>query len=550
MKRTSDEFSKMTFDREPLPGVGNAVWRSMFEAAKQYSEQIAYPGRNFPNLDEGSRCVLCQHVIGADAKDRFERFREFVTQDLAFKASHARELFNAAIDKMFVADAKQDYLDENLLEEIGESSPVAAAGIVEAVDSLKRRAESIRMACETGVWDMISPAKTVCYRELSRESRSLASKAKEYDALATPEEKARLKEELTSLSQRKILCENKEDVMGFLGQLKNTHRLKMVFDDALTTGITRKQSELMDKAVTEELRTHLRDELKALGLDYLAFKYDKRGAIGTTLHQLRLVNAQKTNIAVGDILSDGETRAVAVAGFLAELQTTSSNNGIVFDDPVCSLDHTWREKIAERLIQESRHRQVIVFTHDIVLLLSLEHYAGRCNVPFIRQSIRRQGPQCGIIDPEHPWETLPPKKRIEILRVMRTRASECFAANDPNYKKLLQLGYGYLREAWERTIEILLFADTVQRYRNAIHTQNLRYVEVRDEDYKRIYIGVENASRWLAGHDEAAATGAPYPKPDQFLQDIENLATFVKELQNRRNDTEERRKSLIAPSSD
>jgi len=43
-----------------------------------------------------------------------------------------------------------------------------------------------------------------------------------------------------------------------------------------------------------------------------------------------------TLLTASDILSEGEQSVVAVASFLAELQTASHNGGIVFDDPVCS----------------------------------------------------------------------------------------------------------------------------------------------------------------------------------------------------------------------
>ena len=42
-----------------------------------------------------------------------------------------------------------------------------------------------------------------------------------------------------------------------------------------------------------------------------------------------------------EILSEGETRVIAIAGFLAELQLAPHANAIVLDDPVSSLDHVF-----------------------------------------------------------------------------------------------------------------------------------------------------------------------------------------------------------------
>ena len=37
--------------------------------------------------------------------------------------------------------------------------------------------------------------------------------------------------------------------------------------------------------------------------------------------------------------------------------TLENFSGIVFDDPVSSLDHEWRDKVACRLVEEAEKRQ-------------------------------------------------------------------------------------------------------------------------------------------------------------------------------------------------
>jgi ABC-type cobalamin/Fe3+-siderophores transport system ATPase subunit len=81
------------------------------------------------------------------------------------------------------------------------------------------------------------------------------------------------------------------------------------------------------------------------------------------------------------ILSEGEQRAIAIASFLAETKLGGGRGGIVFDDPVSSLDHRRRWEVAERLVEESLRRQVIVFTHDIYFLCILEQKADELNAP-------------------------------------------------------------------------------------------------------------------------------------------------------------------------
>ena len=63
---------------EPLPGVASTnQWEILYKAAKQYSEEIAYPGEPFPKTTDAV-CVLCQQPLGEEAVARFARFKKFM----------------------------------------------------------------------------------------------------------------------------------------------------------------------------------------------------------------------------------------------------------------------------------------------------------------------------------------------------------------------------------------------------------------------------------------------------------------------------------------
>ncbi len=63
---------------EPLPGVASTnQWEILYHAAKQYSEEVAYPGESFPKISDAV-CVLCQQPLGEEAIARFTRFKKFM----------------------------------------------------------------------------------------------------------------------------------------------------------------------------------------------------------------------------------------------------------------------------------------------------------------------------------------------------------------------------------------------------------------------------------------------------------------------------------------
>ena len=66
------------FREAPLPGIGSDAWRRLWEAARTYSDQVAYPGRTFPTPVDDERCVLCQQLLDDDALHRHASFESFV----------------------------------------------------------------------------------------------------------------------------------------------------------------------------------------------------------------------------------------------------------------------------------------------------------------------------------------------------------------------------------------------------------------------------------------------------------------------------------------
>src|SRR5690606_30418490 len=72
-RRIASEAAKVA--SAELDGVGSDTWRSLWEAARAYS-QTAYPGQQYPVTDD-ARCVLCHQELGQQAKERLQDFEAF-----------------------------------------------------------------------------------------------------------------------------------------------------------------------------------------------------------------------------------------------------------------------------------------------------------------------------------------------------------------------------------------------------------------------------------------------------------------------------------------
>ena len=235
-------------------------------------------------------------------------------------------------------------------------------------------------------------------------------------------------------------------------------------------------------------------------------------------------------------MSEGEQRCLSIAAFFAELSTADDPSGIVFDDPVSSLDYKWREGVARRLVGEAKKRQVIVFTHDIVFLLLLKQFAEEENVAQLDQHVRQLSRGAGVCAEELPWVALKVSKRVGHLKKLLQEAEKLHRQGHQDaYEREASLIYGYLREAWERGLEEVLLGGIVERYRPGVQTQHVAVIaDITVEDCNAVEVAMKKCSKWLPGHDQAPAARADIPELASLEADIDSLDGWLAGIRKRR----------------
>jgi len=183
---------------------------------------------------------------------------------------------------------------------------------------------------------------------------------------ADEQKRQELAKERNELVARQNLAKGGGGGLALVQRMKDKAALEKCNPSLRTRPISDKSKEFASIAVTNELRKALDREFKALGIGHIQTKLKERSIRGKMLHQL-LLDLPTTN-RIDEILSEGEQRAIALGSFLAELTLANHSCGIVFDDPVSSLDHWRRKDVARKLVAEAKIRQVIVFTHDTAFL--------------------------------------------------------------------------------------------------------------------------------------------------------------------------------------
>lgn len=531
----AERLRATTFPAGILTGTGSESWAVLWEAARGFSQESAYPHQPFPVAENDAHCILCQQDLDQAARHRLKQFEEFVTSTTEQELRKARATFaqlrHAFIDLKVTTESVEETLKEIRIE-----NGAVADTITGAFATAEARRSAVVLALNEG-------------RELADDCPSLLSVAGEIDDLAdqiagrvttlrtsaNDETRNLMTAEVQELRARKLLAKHEQLVLDEIERKRRYAAYGICVGDTRTNAITQKSSAVTRKAITETLKQSFQDELSKLDFRHVEVELKEVGGTEGVLYH-RLVLTRAPGVELPRVVSEGEQRCLSIAAFFAELSTADDPSGIVFDDPVSSLDYKWREGVARRLVVEAKTRQVVVFTHDVVFLLLLKQFAAEEDVVQCDQHVRQLSNGAGVCAEELPWVALKVSRRISYLRKHLQDAEKLHREGHQSaYETEASLIYGYLREAWERGLEEVLLNGVVERYRPGVQTQQVALIaDITAVDCKAVETAMTKCSRWLPGHDQAAAARAEIPEPSVLKADIDALESWVTEIRHRR----------------
>lgn len=516
-----------------LPGTGQQMWKALFESARRYSTEVAYPRYDYPKTGDGAVCPLCQEELSGTASERLIRFEQYVKDDVAKIAGEKRQKLNEAKQKIEEAELK--FGDDAVLEEIRQLDDSLPAIITSYEEGLQNRKQAMLNCITTNDWAEIPELHEdprVRIRNLAagqlRSSRTLKRAADE-------EKKRLLVAEHAELAARIELSKSLDSVLALLERMKNKVALDACYDQLKTRPISDQSKAFTSQAVTRELKIALDREFKVLGVGHINTKLKERSDRGKTLHQLLL--DLPTARKVDEILSEGEQRAIAVGSFLAELTLANHACGIVFDDPVSSLDHMRRNRVARRLAIESANRQVIIFTHDTVFLHQLRHECSQLGTDPLISSLEWEGTCSGKVHTGLPWGHKSVADRIDRIEKKQRYLEKLPWPAYPSEEvagQIIRL-YSFLRATIERFVQDIVLNGTVQRYRDYVEVKRLdRVIGLQQNEVDEIFRLTQRCHDIVEAHDPSSAKDDPPPTPDELKQDIDDLKSLIEQIKHRR----------------
>lgn len=531
---TAKIFSDAWNTSGALDGTGNANWILLWEAARKFSNEHAYQLGKFPNVLDDVSCVLCQQTLSEEAKQRLMKFEDFCRDESKKASIDAGNAFKSACAGYVAATALADakLLVDADIAALKKDDCDALAAYIGLVDTILTDLQS---ALAKGATLPLTEVADFSTQKLNDLVLSLEERAKTEDSADDPATRLKLEQEKEEIEAKQWLATIQSQVEAQIDKLSKIETLSALLKGTHTGKITTASSELTQKFITENFCKRFNDELSELGLNTLAVKLEEmKGAKGKTDFGLRITGAAQS-MALREVASEGEQRCIALALFLSELSTASHKSALVFDDPVSSLDHYHRERIARRLAKEAKDRQVIVFTHDTVFLNDLQVHAeiDSCPAEFrtIEWGLNPPGDsKPGAITSGLPWQLKTVSDRIDTLEKMQSSLKKSWGVPKPTAEQIENIGktYSLLRATIERVVEREIFGNVVFRYRDYVNLKDLdKVVGFTQAECNNIQSLFKKACDVTDAHDPASGKAKPAPTPDDLLADINFLKSIV-----------------------
>ena len=534
-KRTAaDIAAKGSFSDQNVQGVGTDSWRILWEAARSYSKEIAYPESPFPPISQ-SRCVLCHTLLDANALERMNRFEKFILENVNAQAVEAEDAYNRSYHSFFNGTT---YIHSatNLCSGISFADSNLSNSISEFLNTALSRHSILKNFLDSGTKIVIPDLPESPVQQLVDLENRHRKYADQIEASDNPQVRNALLKELEELKDRRIITELLPSVQVEISRLKRISSLQDCMQELGTRSITSLGNRIADEMITPQIQNQFRDEIARLVDSRLRVRIVRSGGeYGSPQYQIQFID--NPHARVYDILSEGELGSVAIAAFFTELATASHRSALVFDDPVSSLDHHWRDKVAKRLVEEVERRQVVVFSHDLVFINDIMNRARDKGIDPKALTLTRGPDGTGVVEQGLPWDWGRVRERIEHLKNDANIAKKLYVENNEReYREVTRSIYSKLRATWERAIEDIAFSGVVNRHSDYINTSRLmRVTALSEHDCLQLRRSYKKCSELTEAHDPSRGSQRNMPFPDEVHEDIEILDNWVTDLAKRQN---------------
>lgn len=290
-KTAAATAAKKIFSNNDLEGIGSDVWKELWEAARKYSVSAAYKEAEYPNVSDGSRCVLCHQPLTQEAKNRLISFESFLKGELQKASLDADKEYESAcktIEELPTLDSLKMHIDAADI-----SQDEFANQVTDFYDELRNRKNQLfDFGIEEAIIDPLLPPKWI--EEANAYSKRFDVLASKFDEDAKKDNRKEVANEIKSMETRKWLSEQRTAINEEVNRLKRLSQIQEARKLTNTQSLSKKKGERAEILITDEFVKGFNRELKALCASHV--KVDpvlSKVSKGRALHKLQLRNASQ-----------------------------------------------------------------------------------------------------------------------------------------------------------------------------------------------------------------------------------------------------------------
>jgi ABC-type transport system involved in cytochrome c biogenesis ATPase subunit len=508
------------FKTDKIQNVGSTEWKTFIEAAEKFASTQSES--EYPELEDN--CLLCQQAINNDTT------KNLISNYWAYLKSIAEKEAKTANEKL--VKYKEDY--ENLnFNQFSETDNLTVwlkdkyeENLIKLKNELKNQ-EILRQNLILNIIDKKDIKQSQIQLDLS--SLDLISEAIDIEIKAYEEDEQTKK--LGELLKQKTFLAHKEKLKARYTDIENLHKNMIWVNKAnqfnkqsYKTTSTNAEKRLSKEYFNTDYINAFNNECEKLNGKF-GIEIDAKSSDAQSNRQLLLKGKDPSAI-----LSEGEQKVIALADFIAETNITTINKGIIFDDPVNSLDEKRKSVIAERLVSISQEKQVIIFTHDLVFIYSLINYAENMGILNECHWIEHRDGSSGYVF----LKNSPSYERIyRNSDEAQKHYSKAIKEECPPQERegLIRTGFTALRTCYEVLVINDLFKNVVQRFNERVSIDSLRSVYFDENLINELLDSFAQCCRYMEGHSHSDKYGYKKPEPTNLKEEINrynNIRTKIR----------------------
>jgi energy-coupling factor transporter ATP-binding protein EcfA2 len=509
------------FKDDRFLGIGSPQWLNFIKAAHEFSTL-----QHADHPRDGEPCPLCYRALEQSSTALIRSYWTFLEgkleADLRAVESRISELENRwsrAVIPALPADSQASMW-------LSTSGLPLATHLMSNLGGAGALLTKLKEITKSKSWEDVDALPYVPDTLFDEVTAAIDKRILELDADAVKAQETILKALITLLGHRRKLSEALSEIEAYVRGCAWVALATVIRKKVGTRDITNRRKELYEQHLNGRYTARFHQWCTELKTPY-PIDIKQKGGTGKSERQLMI----RGKYTPSQVLSEGEQRAIALADFFTEVEIADIPSGLIFDDPVNSQDLDRKELIAKKIVEESKTKQIIVFTHDLSFVFDLKNEALRAGRTYACHWVEKNQLDSGIVhnnlEPSLEKGFVEPSEAAEYLRKAQSES------NPKEREGVVRHGLSLLRSSYEALVIHDVLGGCISRFDREFKWKRLQDAYLDQEFIERVFEKMGMLSGYVEAHLHSDRTSS-VPTSDLLEEEIKSYKKLREEFSTKR----------------